>query len=246
MSIEIHRIIKSNELGAVYRQRYSVYVKELHYSQRYVNHAERKVIEPLDDNGHILGAFDGDMLVASVRINYGSEAALGDYVDLYDMPRFALYFPERLSICTKFIVSRSYRSGTLMTQLSKACYEYRPVHEMGNVFNLIDSKPPLDGYFRRLGYRQIRPNISHPDAGEVVPLVLPIFDRTYLAAIGSPFANLLPGMRDDESVRWFYETFADQLACYNARQPFGNRTISVFQQWEKNGATRLARRCSSF
>ena len=184
MPLEIRRTTKPAELTAVFRQRYAVYAEELGYPQRYADHSARMVVEPLDNYGHILGAYDDGILVGSVRINYGSEIALGDYVDLYDMRRFAWYFPERLSICTKFIVARHRRSTMIMAQLSKACYEYRPVHQARNVFNLIDSKPPLDEYFRRLGYRQIRPPIVHPEAGAVVPLVLPIS-----IAVISPASN---------------------------------------------------------
>jgi hypothetical protein len=88
------------------------------------------------------------------------------------------------------------------------------------VFNLIDSRPPRDRYFRRLGYRQVRPSIMHPDVGEVVPLVLPIFDTRHLESINSPFAKLLPSVRDYGSVRWFYETFGEELAQHDLRQPF--------------------------
>jgi N-acyl amino acid synthase FeeM len=210
--IEIRPVTKTDELIAVYRQRYSVYVEELKYPQRYGDQAARQVVEPLDNLGHILGAFENGILVGSVRINYGTEAALGDFVDLYDMRRFAPYFPERLSMCSKFIVARPRRASMIMMQLCGACYKFGCL--AGVAFNLIDSKHPVDGYFRRLGYRQVHPNIVHPDVGEVVPLVLPLLDRSYLAGIGSPFARLSPGIDDDESVRWFYQTFADELDRY--------------------------------
>ena len=216
MGIEIRRVTDATELMAVYHQRYDVYVEELKYPQRYADHSQRTVIEPLDETGHILGAFDRGVLVGSVRINYGSEAAFGHYSELYDMRRFGRYFPGRLSTCTKFIITRPYRFGTLMTKLSNASYKYSPLHEAGNAFNLIDSKPPLDTYFRRMGYRQIKPSILHPEAGLVIPLVLPIFDKQYLTAIGSPFCRLLPQKRDDDSVRWFYQTFLNELTQYDA------------------------------
>jgi hypothetical protein len=217
MRTEIRRVTEPDELITVYRQRYDVYVEELKYPQRYANPATRMVVEPLDTYAHILGAFEDGALVGSVRIDYGSAIAFGDYGDLYNMQRFASYFPERLSICTKFIVARPRRASMIMIELGKACYAYTPVHQAGNVFNLIDCKPQLAKYFRRLGYRQVRPSIVHPDVGEVIPLVLPVFDRSYLCRIGSPFATLLPGVQDDESVLWFYETFHDELARYDNR-----------------------------
>jgi hypothetical protein len=229
MPIEIRRVTKPGELIAVYRQRYAVYVEELRYLQRYADHATRTIVEPLDAYGHVLGAFEEGRLVGSVRISFGSEVALGNYIDLYDMRRFTSYFPDRLSICTKLIVARSRRASMIMTQLCKASYEYGPLRQARNSFNLIDSKTPLDGYFRRFGYRQVRPSIMHPGVGEVVPLVLPILDKSYLSRIGSPFAKLLPGIRDDESVRWFYETFGEDLVRYDVRQPFRNRTSNAFR-----------------
>ena len=69
----------------------------------------------------------------------------------------------------------------------------------------------------------------HPDAGEVVSLVLAIFDKSYLERIGSPFARLLQGMRDDESVRWFYKAFAGELVKYDTQEPCRNRTRNLFQ-----------------
>ena len=46
--------------------------------------------------------------------------------------------------------------------------------------------------------------------------MLPMFDRSYLCRIGSPFAKLLPGIQDDESVLWFYKEFQDELARYDS------------------------------
>src|SRR5262245_37915885 len=88
MPIEIRRVTAPDELMAVYRQRYAVYVEELKYRQRYANHVTRMVVEPLDTGAHILGAFEEGVLVGSLRINFGNESALGDYVELYEMRRF--------------------------------------------------------------------------------------------------------------------------------------------------------------
>lgn len=211
MQLEIRLVNDPNELLAVYRQRYAIYVEELQYPQRYADHAARTVREPLDDSGHVLAAFDEGQLVASVRINYGAEETFREYADLYQMRRFAHYYPDRLSTCTKLMVAPRHRSGSVTSQLCAACYKYPPVHGIGNAFNLIDTVPALASYFRRLGYRQIQPRIHHPDVGEVVPLVLSVYDKEYLTRIRSPFAQLLPGKSDKESVQWFYDRFAEEL-----------------------------------
>jgi hypothetical protein len=85
MSLEIRRVTEPAELAEVFRLRYRVYVQELQYPQRYADHRSQMVREPLDEMGHILGAFEDGALVGSVRINYGSAIAFGDYGDLYTM-----------------------------------------------------------------------------------------------------------------------------------------------------------------
>jgi hypothetical protein len=214
MAIEIRHLTKPDELMMVYRQRYLVYVEELGYQQRHADHSKRMIVEPLDNYGHIIGVLDDGVLVGSVRINSGSELAMGNYVDLYDLRSFVPYFPDRLSIWTKFIVAQQRRTRMMMVRLCKSCYEYG-LQEIGTLFNFIDSKPPLDGYFRRFGYRQVRPDIVHPDVGVVTPMVLPLCDGSYLERIGSPFAKLQPVIHDHDSVPWFYERFADELVRYD-------------------------------
>ena len=216
MPITIRRVTESHELLAVYRQRYEVYVEELKYPQAHADHEAKTIREPPDDSGHILAAFDENgYLIGSVRNNYGCEGDLGEYVEWYQMRQFGDYFPRHLGISTKLLVAPGHRVGTFMMRLCAASFAYS-LQQFGSVswIGLIDSKPPLDYYFRRLGYRQIAPPFCHTAAGEVIPLVIPVHDREYLVRIKSPFAKALPEGPEHESVRWFRETFAEELAQY--------------------------------
>lgn len=216
MPITIRRVTEPHELLAVYRQRYEVYVEELVYPQAHADPAARTVREPLDAAGHVLAAFDdAGTLVGSVRNNYGCEGDLGEYVEWYQMRRFGDYFPRHLGISAKLLVAPKHRAGTLTMRLCAASFAYSFERVGSELFvGLIDSRPPLDYYFRRLGYRQIAPPFRHPAAGEVVPLAIPVHDREYLLRVKSPFAKVLPDGHTHPSVGWFRDTFAEALARY--------------------------------
>jgi hypothetical protein len=47
-------------------------------------------------------------------------------------------------------------------------------------------------------------------------------DADHLRRVGSPFAKLVPAVRDEESVRWFHATFAEELATYNPPAGIGS------------------------
>ena len=114
MPTTIRLVTKSDELLAIHRQRYVVYVEELKYPQKWADHAARTiVIEPLNGAGHILGAFDDNgRLFGSVRLNYGVESDFGEYVELYGMKQFGPYFPARLVLTTKMILDPRHRGAT--------------------------------------------------------------------------------------------------------------------------------------
>jgi len=213
MPTTIRIITAPHEREAVYRQRYSVYVEELGYPQRHADPETRTVREPLDDTGEILGAFDeAGRLMASLRNNYGN-THFGEYVEYYQMRRFGPYFPGDLAIITKLIIDRPYRRSTVLQRLM--CANYLQILGRAS-FALIDSKPPLDAYFRRYGFRQIAPEFIHPAAGRVVPLVVAVMDHRYFLEVRAPHAKLAPCGPEDPSVSWFRETFRDDLVQFGS------------------------------
>jgi hypothetical protein len=214
MPITIRFVTEPDELLAIHRQRYAVYVEELKYPQKWADHVAGTVIEPLDATGHILGAFDNQgQLLGSVRLNYGVESDFGEYVELYGMKQFGPYFPERLVLTTKMILDLGHRGGTLMLRLCQASLLHTKECFPKTAFALIDSKPPLDGYFQRLGFRPTGPMIQHPAAGSVVPMAFLFDDGEYLRRIGSPLKKFCSDVGETESVRWYQMAFGQHLVA---------------------------------
>ena len=148
MAIDIRRPATEEEFEAIYRLRYNVYVTELGYSQRYADHVRRRIVEPMDTSASLLGAFDGSVLVGTLRTNYSKDSCLGIYEDLYDLGRVKPFHPARTSITTKFIVAREHRGTHLAIRLATETYKLGRSH--GIEFNFIDCKPELVPFFEFL------------------------------------------------------------------------------------------------
>jgi hypothetical protein len=211
MSIEIRPVASDEERQAVYRLRYEVYIAEMGRTQRYVDHARRQIEDPLDAHGLNLAAWHEDTMVGAVRCNWATED-LGEYVELYQMRRFGRWHPEQTYIATKLVIAPPYRRRwALAVRLASAGFQAGLAR--GCRFNFIDCSPPRLTFFLRLGYRQVFPNVHHPDYGEVHPLVLSVSDREHFAAIGSPFVRHVDRhAADPEAVAYFNELCAAPVA----------------------------------
>lgn len=231
MAIEIRRVSSDDELQAVYRQRFAVYVSELGYRQTCADPHTGTVVEPWDANGHILGAFDGVHLVASVRANYASclasDGGFGDYVLHYGMGRFGAWFPHGIGIATKLIIDPPYRAGTLLARLALALYVHTREHMPHTMFCLIDCVPSLRDIYGRLGYRQIAAPFLHPAAGCVIPMAMAIYDQAHLMDVRSPLARVCPH-HDRESAAWLARVVASAaatLASHHAEPLVSDRML---------------------
>jgi hypothetical protein len=206
MTARIKLVSNEAERLAVYRFRYEVYVKEMKRTQEYADRELEIVCEPLDKSGHIAFAEDSGRVVGTARFNVGVDDSFGVYKDLYRLRSFGSFYPSSLSMTTKLIVAPEYRRSTLPLQLSVFCYKQGL--PLGPVFDFIDCNPPLVLFFRKLGYRQVFPNINHPEYGAVIPLVLAIYDREHLESVKSPFARYCPDKDQRGSVALFRDEFA--------------------------------------
>ena len=211
MAISLRLVPPGAARESIYEQRYAVYVEELKYRQPHANPTARAVVEPLDDTGSVFGLYDGDRLAGSVRVNYGDDhpdpaVALGDYVTMYHLQDLPLEILRRTCIVTKMALNKAYRSAQLMQTVSTGLYTHTRDHRPMARWCLIDCVPPLEAYFEALGYRRIGQPIRHPAVDHVVPMGFAIYDQAHFRLVGSPLGDHCP-RQDDESVRWFEQTF---------------------------------------
>ncbi len=200
----IKRVETPEDLHQVGRLRYKVYVEEMGRCLAHADHQQEVLIEPFDKHGRVLAAFDdstGDV-VGTIRINIGSESDFAYYRDLFKMDYFAPYYPAGMSVTTKLIVADNWRGTTLPMRLCLAAWDEG--YSAGVVFDCIECKPPLKPFYERFGWRQVFPDICHPENGPVSPLVLVGYDWRHLDRVKSPFVRRVKRDLDHPSVDRFY------------------------------------------
>lgn len=181
------------ELNLVGRLRYAVTVDEMRLKMAYADHSRRLVLEPLDRTGHVLAAFARGRVVGTVRGNLLAQSDIGHYYESYAIGQFPAGVRALLSITTRLAIDRAYRGGGLFMRLADAMY--RHYLQEGVTVDVIDCRKPLVTYFFRLGYRVHKPDLEHPEFGDVAVLYLAVEDEPHLRAIRSPFLDTLLDFR---------------------------------------------------
>lgn len=188
MNIEVRLARGREELLKLFRFRYAIYVEEMGRKPNYADHALRTIEEPFDLTGYNLIALDCGQIVGALRANIGAETDFGQYVDLYEMRRAGSWFPQHVSMTSKFMVAPQHRGGTVAVRLALACFEFGCVH--GIYFDFMDTNRHLEATYQRLGYRGYKGRAFHPEYGDVLPMVLSLTDEQHLKSVHSPYLRV--------------------------------------------------------
>jgi hypothetical protein len=103
---------------------------------------------------------------------YGIDIVEGDY-------------SARVSTTTKFMILPEYRGSILTIRFAGMIYDFWRDQDIA--FDFINVNEPLEKFYETLGYRRYIPNFTHPEFGEVMPMVMVVNDVEYLRKVGSPF-----------------------------------------------------------
>lgn len=188
-AINIRLATTDADLEAIYRFRYVIYVEEMHRQQKHADHAARRICDPLDACGHILGVWEQGEVVGTVRANFVRESDLGEYFEMYQVDRLPGEEQPRTSLTTRLMIHPRHRKGTLATRLARAIYRFGL--ERGITTDLIDCNQHLIPFFTSLGYRVHRDDLVHPEYGAVTVMKLNLTDQAHLQQIRSPFLPVL-------------------------------------------------------
>jgi N-acyl-L-homoserine lactone synthetase len=71
------------ELEAIYRFRYAIYVEEMHRKQKHADPLTRQICDPLDAGAYVLGVWEQEEVVGTLRTNFLAETEVGEYFDMY-------------------------------------------------------------------------------------------------------------------------------------------------------------------
>jgi CRP-like cAMP-binding protein len=176
------------EKERIFQLRYEIYVEEMNRKQSFANHEKKLVYEPYDDTGSLFYAeSDSGEIIGTVRINFRKDGPL-ECEELYEMENFAPFYPNQVSMSTKLMVKRNFRSSPVAGMLCMRIYEHARQNNV--ILDFIDTNPHLVRLYGQVGYRLYKKNIDHPDFGNVIPMVFLLDDMEYLKLINSPFIRV--------------------------------------------------------
>ncbi|BAY29808.1 hypothetical protein NIES2107_16520 [Nostoc carneum NIES-2107] len=178
----------SEEKEKVFKLRYQIYLEEMGYFQKYANHKQQTIEEPLDKSGNIFVAFKDGELVGTCRNNYAKNSNLEYYTELYKMSDIAgNAHPLYTSIGTKFMIIHHLRGSRITLGILQAYYNQLLLDQIK--FDFIDCEPHMIPFFQKLGYQPID-MINHPEYGSGLAMMLDVFNFQHLEQVKSPFLRL--------------------------------------------------------
>jgi predicted GNAT family N-acyltransferase len=183
------------ELEEIYRFRYRIYVEEMHRPQRYADHDSKQICDSLDRSGHVLGVWNDDQVIGTVRTNFLRECEIGEYNQFYNTATLGGRV-RSCSITTRLMIDPNWRKGRFALRISQWIYQFALERDV--TVDLIDCNAPLVPFFSRLGYAIHRNDLTHPEYGAVTVMKLEVRDAGHMARTGSA---LLPILRRWEATR---------------------------------------------
>lgn len=176
----------AEELTAVYRIRYDVYVRELRRNPPDADHERQILSDFLDEGSEHLGAFDGDRLIGAIRNTFAANTDLGYYEEFYGFRTVGDDHPALTSMTTAQVVLQEHRGARIGFKLPMASFLSGLSH--GVRWNFIDCIPSLLDFFKHIGYREHLQAAPHPTYGFTVHrLRLDLWDIEYFKCMRSPF-----------------------------------------------------------
>ena len=175
-----------DELQALYRFRYKIYVEEMGRVQHDADHDKKIIKDELDSKGYNLIAYKAGQIVGAARLNL-NESISDFYKDFYKIADQKGAHKFNTSIVTRLMVAKEVRKSPLAFRIFIACYE--TALWKGNRFNFIDCNDHLIDFFKSFGYEHYIKKINHKEYGLVNPLMLDLHDESHFRALKSPFLN---------------------------------------------------------
>ncbi|MBF0356138.1 MAG: cyclic nucleotide-binding domain-containing protein [Alphaproteobacteria bacterium] len=209
--LRIYQARSTDELEAVWRFRYQVYVEEMgKIALANADHKRRWLTDEMDENALILYAQEGDAVIATLRINRADRTRLPQaFETAYRLSRFDDIPPSRLSFSSRLMVARDLRGTTALHKILAKAYETGL--EDGIVYDFCHCAPALIELYEHLGYRPFTDNFLDPEVGYRVPLLLALKDARHLEAVRSPFWRKLKNRQelwqDAEDAEWLARKF---------------------------------------
>lgn len=184
MGLEICRATTAEEVEAVQRLRYAVYVEELGRYRGAADDATGRFAEPEDDHSWIFYVRDGNEVIATSRLTWGGHGFSDRQMTQYDRAPFLDELPaDVMAVAERLAVLPPYRGAGLFEQIVEHNQPFVESHGLRVVIGCCE--PHLLSLYLAKGQRTYADrNINSPEAGYLIPLVTFIPDVEALRGVG--------------------------------------------------------------
>lgn len=213
---------------AIRNFRYRVFCEEMGRDAPDVNHAAQEISNPLDESAVLIMLKQDDELVATARLNRGSNKGTfpRDFSESFRLEKFLEGFGVKaLSMSSGILILKDYAGTQAMALMLAAIYKL--CRQQNSRFDFISCDPFMVKAYERLGYRRYTGNFVDASMGYQVPMVLLIEDLEHLQTVESPFARIAAHFPPDKDTRhWFAREFTEY-----ANRPI-EQTMTEEEYWQ--------------
>lgn len=207
---EVRRVETEAEKAALYRFRYEVYVVEYGMTSE-ADHERRWLRDDNDDEAVSYALFDeAGGVVGSLRCTHLADlsdpsALIEKFAMQPAIDRFGL---GAVLTTSRFILAPHLRHGRAIFRLMQAAHD--DAVGRGARLNYGDCSPHLLPFYEQMGYRRYSQGFNDTAFGFKLPIVMLVRDRSYMQAVRSPLARLVPADADDAEARsWFVQAYPE-------------------------------------
>ena len=185
MELEFGRATTADEIAAVQRLRYAVYVEEMDRYHDVAGADEGRFAEPEDDEAWIFFARDGDTVVASTRTTWGGVGFSERQIEQFQLrPFLAEIPPELMAVGERNSVLPAYRGTGAFDEMLAYGEPFIASYSLRVVFGCCE--PHLLSLYLKMGCRPYaEQNINSPSAGYLIPIVSFVPDIDALRGVGA-------------------------------------------------------------
>jgi hypothetical protein len=185
MAYEFCRAETPDEIAAVQRLRYSVYVEELGRYRGAADEEHGRFVEPEDDWSWNFYVRDGEAVVAASRLTWGGDGFSDRQIEQYQLePFLAELPPQLLAVAERYAVVPEHRGAGLLDQMIEHNRPFVEPHGLRMVISCCE--PHLLSMYLARGQRPYAArNINSVEAGYLIPLVTFVPDVESLRGAGA-------------------------------------------------------------
>ncbi len=169
--MEFGRATTDEELLAIQRLRYDVYVQEKGWFKETADHDQRRLVDPEDATGWHFFARDAGVIVGALRMTWGGDGFTHHQVAMYGLEGLLAEVPaELMAIGERVILRPEFRGTPVAGELMVSLEACQAEHGVRIVFG--GCEPHLLNLYISMGQRPYsQHNVNSDIVGFVIPLV---------------------------------------------------------------------------